>query len=133
MPLPRWVARFNNRWTNRFMLPLAKTQRGFAVVHHVGRKSGRTYSTPINLFGCDGGYLVALTYGPGADWYRNVLAGPARLELGGRCLTIEETSHVNRAEAIAFLPLFVRIATRLIKVTDFALLRTRPASTTSTP
>ena len=47
---------------------------GFGVVHHVGRRSGRAYRTPVNLFPSDGGYLIALTYGEHTEWVRNVLA-----------------------------------------------------------
>ena len=55
------------------MLRLAGWAPGFAIVRHVGRKSGREYRTPVNLFRHDGDYLIALTYGEG-EWVRNVLA-----------------------------------------------------------
>lgn len=45
------------------------------MIVHVGRKSGKTYHTPVNLFRTDdGGYLIALTYGRDSDWVRNVIA-----------------------------------------------------------
>ena len=46
-----------------------------AVVRHVGRSSGREYETPVVAVPTDDGYVVALPYGPVADWTRNVLAG----------------------------------------------------------
>jgi deazaflavin-dependent oxidoreductase (nitroreductase family) len=74
MPLPRQLAHFNRRITNRITRPLAGWMPGFAIVIHVGRRSGRTYSTPVNVFRDRGRYVFALTYGPESDWVRNVLA-----------------------------------------------------------
>jgi deazaflavin-dependent oxidoreductase (nitroreductase family) len=85
MPLPRRVARFNKRYTNRVFRVFAARAPGFAILVHKGRKSGATYETPINAFGIPGGYRVALTYGPEADWVRNVLAaGGCLLRTRGR-------------------------------------------------
>jgi deazaflavin-dependent oxidoreductase (nitroreductase family) len=75
MPLPRPVARFNRRVTNRLLGPLAPVLPGFGVVEHLGRKTGRPFRTPVNVFRRPGGYIIALTYGPDSDWVRNVLAG----------------------------------------------------------
>jgi deazaflavin-dependent oxidoreductase (nitroreductase family) len=74
MPIPRWVARANRLVTNRLARPLAMRAPGFGVVVHVGRKSGRVYRTPVNVFPAPDGYTVALTYGADAEWVRNVVA-----------------------------------------------------------
>jgi hypothetical protein len=55
------MARFNKRVTNRLTRPLAPGCRAFGVVIHRGRKSGRVYETPVNVFRAGGGYVVALT------------------------------------------------------------------------
>jgi deazaflavin-dependent oxidoreductase (nitroreductase family) len=47
---------------------------GFAILSHVGRVSGRTYTTPINVFKRGDRYLFALTYGSDVDWVKNVMA-----------------------------------------------------------
>ncbi len=84
MPLPASLARFNRAVTNRVTRLVAPWLPGFGVVTHVGRRSGRRYETPVNVFVRPGGYVVALTYGQG-DWVRNVLAaGSARLRTRGR-------------------------------------------------
>jgi deazaflavin-dependent oxidoreductase (nitroreductase family) len=52
----------------------------FILVTHEGRKSGRTYQTPLEVVQHDeasGEYIVASGTGPGADWYRNIAAKPA--------------------------------------------------------
>jgi hypothetical protein len=41
MPAPRSLARFNKRFTNRLTSKVAGHLPGFAIVSHVGRKSGR--------------------------------------------------------------------------------------------
>ncbi len=41
MPAPRSIARFNKRFTNRLTSKVAVYVHGFAIVSHIGRKSGR--------------------------------------------------------------------------------------------
>lgn len=84
MVLSRSVALFNRRVTNRVLGPVAARLPWFGIVHHVGRKSGREYETPVNIFRVPDGYAVALTYGPNSDWVRNVLAaGGCEIAIGG--------------------------------------------------
>lgn len=74
MTIPRSVARFNKRVTNRVTGVFAGWAPGFAMLTHRGRKSGRLYRIPINVFPRPGGYRFALTYGADTDWVKNVLA-----------------------------------------------------------
>lgn len=122
MPLPRAVAHFNKRWTNRFLEPIARRSPGFAVVHHVGRWSGRSYATPVNLFAGDGCHVVLLTYGPRADWFQNVMAGPATIETRGTNRTIMSIELVDRGAVAGVVPSVVRLATRVLRAHDFARL-----------
>src|ERR1700694_2104025 len=46
----------------------------FSIVRYVGRRSGKTYETPIIVAPTDGGFVFELTYGPEVDWYKNVVA-----------------------------------------------------------
>ncbi|MGI9616697.1 MAG: nitroreductase family deazaflavin-dependent oxidoreductase [Acidimicrobiales bacterium] len=121
MPLPRSVARFNKRWTNRFLEPLARRSAGFAVVHHVGRTSGRAYSTPVNAFGTGVVLIVTLSYGPSADWVRNVQAdlGIAEIEVAKVRSPIIDVAIIDRSEAATALPALVRLATRVLGIHDF--------------
>jgi hypothetical protein len=60
---------------NRVTTRAAKGRSGpFALVRHVGRKSGKAYETPIIVQPTAGGFVIELTYGPEVDWYRNVVA-----------------------------------------------------------
>ena len=73
MPLPQRLARFNKVVTNPVARLVAGRLPGFGIIVHRGRKSGRTYRTPVNVFARPGGFTIALTYG-GGDWVANVLA-----------------------------------------------------------
>jgi deazaflavin-dependent oxidoreductase (nitroreductase family) len=44
----------------------------------VGRKSGKVYRTPVNVFRAPNGFTIALTYSSQCEWVKNVLAA-------GRC------------------------------------------------
>jgi deazaflavin-dependent oxidoreductase (nitroreductase family) len=82
---------------------LAPYLPGFGVVVHTGRKTHRPYRTPVNVFRRPGGYVIALTYGPDADWVRNVLAsGGCTLETRGRTLRLTRPRlfHDERRRAV---------------------------------
>ena len=84
MPIPLSLGRWNRAGFNRLSTPVARHLPGFAVVHHRGRTSGREYQTPVNLFHTDGGFVIALPYGPHTDWVKNVLAaGSCTVETRG--------------------------------------------------
>ncbi len=88
MPLPAWLGRFNRRVTNHVAGPLAGRLPGFAIVIHTGRRTGRRYRTPVNLFRSDDDFVIALTYGALGDWVRNVLAaGGCEVETRGAIVT----------------------------------------------
>jgi deazaflavin-dependent oxidoreductase (nitroreductase family) len=132
MPLPRAIARFNRYGTNRLLGPLALRLPGFGVVVHVGRKSGRVYRTPINVFRHPGGYVIVLTYGPSADWVRNVLAnGGAVLESRGRTVRLTRPRLIHD-ETRRAMPAFLRPIGALAHVADFLYLDTDEAAATST-
>lgn len=85
MPLSRAVARANKRILNHAVRPIARRLPFLAVVHHVGRRTGRPYAVPVNVFRDGDDIVVPLTYGSGSDWVRNVLAaGECDLEHSGR-------------------------------------------------
>jgi hypothetical protein len=84
------MARFNRVALNRGMRHLTPHMPGFGVVHHVGRKSGTEYSTPVNVFKRPGGYTIALDYGPNRSGLLRAAAGSGHT-MHGR--------HVNPARA----------------------------------
>jgi deazaflavin-dependent oxidoreductase (nitroreductase family) len=123
MPLPRRLARFNLVVTNRVVGPFARYVPGLAVVVHVGRRSGRTYRTPVSFFTRADGYAIALFYGADAQWVRNVLAaGGADVETRGRRLHLVGPEIV-RDPARSLVPRPVRVPLRVLNVDEFMLVR----------
>ena len=119
MPAPRRIARFNKRFTNRLTLRVAGYLPGFAIVGHVGRKSGRPYRTPVNAFRTDGAYIIALTYGAQSDWVKNVLAaGSCELQTTGRRVRLFDPIIVTD-ESKGWAPLPVRLILGLIDAPQY--------------
>jgi deazaflavin-dependent oxidoreductase (nitroreductase family) len=126
MPLPKGLARFNRVVTNRLVGPFAARLPGFAIVTHVGRRSGREHSNPVNLFRSADRYVIALTYGADSQWVRNVLAaGEASVETRGRRLRLIEPEVVHDPTR-SHVPPPVRPILAAANVSDFMLLRRAP-------
>jgi hypothetical protein len=71
MPIPLRVGQWNKVGLNRLTRHIAPWMPGFGVVVHRGRRSGRRYRTPVNVFPAAGGYLIALTRtGSRTSWPR---------------------------------------------------------------
>jgi deazaflavin-dependent oxidoreductase (nitroreductase family) len=125
VPAPRWLARVNKHATNHVTAPFAARLPGFGIVVHRGRRSGREYRTPVNVFRIDGGYSLALTYGRDAQWVRNVLAaGGCDLVWRGRTLRLgdPEVVHDERRRDV---PAPVGAILGVLHVDDFLHLRPR--------
>jgi deazaflavin-dependent oxidoreductase (nitroreductase family) len=120
----RWVAAFNQVVTNRISTPFAGRLPGFGIVTHIGRKSGRTYRTPINVFRTPDGFMIALTYGREAHWVQNVLAaGACQVETRGVSYQLSAPTVVHDPTRRRF-PFPVRLILRIIGATDFLQLCT---------
>lgn len=117
--LPKRLARFNKVATNRVTGLVAPWLPGFAMLTHTGRKSGRRYRIPLNVFRTDDGYLIALTYGPDTDWVKNVLAaGGCELRTRGRDVALTNPRLVHD-ESRSAMPVPARQLLALVGVTDF--------------
>ncbi len=76
-----------------------------SVIAHIGRKSGRTYETPIDIIETPTGLLIALPYGTRADWVRNVLdAGSATVVTQGERVDVERPTIVAIADVAGPIP-----------------------------
>jgi deazaflavin-dependent oxidoreductase (nitroreductase family) len=125
MPLPRRLAHFNRRVTNRLTRHIAWWAPGFAIVVHVGRRSGRLYRTPVNVVRSGDRYVFALTYGRESDWVRNVLAaGGCRVETRRRTVELFAPELFTDPERAA-VPAPVRGVLRVLRVEDFLALTPR--------
>ncbi len=112
---------------NPVTLRMARSGRGpFSIVTSVGRKSGKTYETPIIVQPTEGGFMIELTYGDRVQWYMNALAA-------GHCTVTYKTVEydvvgfepVDAAAGIAaFSPAQRRILT-LLRRRHFVRFRTQ--------
>jgi deazaflavin-dependent oxidoreductase (nitroreductase family) len=124
--LPHWLARLNLRFSNAFMRPLASRLPWFAVLEHVGRKSGTVRRTALMAFRRDGDrWVIALTYGTDVQWLRNVLAaGHFRLQSQGRWVDVADP-HQFRDASRSSVPWIVRPWLAILGVSDFVEMRER--------
>src|SRR6266487_3276261 len=67
--------RFNKQTLNPTTLKIAGGRSGvYATVKHVGRRSGRSYTTPVVAQPLGDGFVIPLPYDSSVDWCHNVLA-----------------------------------------------------------
>jgi deazaflavin-dependent oxidoreductase (nitroreductase family) len=115
----RWVAAFNLAVTNRITSRFADRLPGFGILTHVGRKSGKVYRTPVNVFRAPEGFLIALTYGRESEWVKNVLAaGGCKLETRGVRYLLSAPTIVHDPSRRRF-PFPVRTILGLIGANEF--------------
>jgi deazaflavin-dependent oxidoreductase (nitroreductase family) len=127
MPIPRFIAGFNKHVTNKIILIFAGWLPPFAVISHVGRRSGRVYRTPVLAFKSGEGYVVALTYGRDVDWVRNLLsAGSGEVERGGLRVPVSSFRVASYVDKGGLFPLWVRLLLSLISVKDCLYMEKTP-------
>jgi deazaflavin-dependent oxidoreductase (nitroreductase family) len=114
---------FTNRmryFAKRVINPLMGRSAGsarshFALVRHVGRRSGKTYETPLIVFPRTEDFIIVLTYGPKVDWYRNLLAaGQGTLLWHGETYRIGKPESMDRTLALLTFSPFQRFMMRLL-------------------
>ena len=127
MPIPDRMRQVNKVALNRVTRQLAPWLPGLGVVVHRGRRSGRQYRTPVNVFPRPGGrYVLALTYGPDTDWVKNVVAAGG-CELLTRGTRLELTApRLFHDEARSEIRVVERAVLGLLHVYDFLELRVVP-------
>lgn len=128
MQMPRVMRHVNRALTNRLMRPLAGVVPPLAVVHHVGRKSGRAYGTPVLAFPVAGGYVTPLPYGTDTDWCRNLVeAGKGRLERLGQLVSVRNPRIIGAEAAVRLLPAPLRPGLRLASLPGYLLVDLAPS------
>ena len=115
---------FATRYVNPITRPVAGKLPTFGILTHTGRKTGRTYSTPINVFRRGDDYFFFLTYGSDVQWVKNVLAaGSCSLEIRGQVVELIEPELVTDPE-LRPAPSAVRFVERRIAgVTQYLRMR----------
>jgi deazaflavin-dependent oxidoreductase (nitroreductase family) len=108
------IRTFNKHITNPLLRTFANSSRGpFAIIYHVGRRSGKPYETTIMVWPVGDGFVIALTYGESVDWYRNLLAaGHCTLLWHGRVYAVEKPEPIDVKTALPAFPLAFRLILR---------------------
>jgi deazaflavin-dependent oxidoreductase (nitroreductase family) len=92
---------------------------GFGILTHVGRKSGKVYRTPINVFRASNGFIIALTYSSQSEWVKNVLAaGGCELTTRGKTYHLSAPNLVHDPTRRRF-PIPVRVALRIVGADEY--------------
>src|SRR5205814_5457060 len=115
----RWLAKFNIFVTNRIAGLFAGWLPGFGILTHVGRKSGKVYRTPVNVFREPNGFIIALTYSSESEWVKNVLAaGGCELKTVGRKYQLVAPNVVRDPTRRRF-PIPVRVVLRIVDADEY--------------
>jgi deazaflavin-dependent oxidoreductase (nitroreductase family) len=120
------IRRMNRSVTNpRVMRTAGTPETQTSVIEHVGRTSGRTYQTPIDIIESPTGMVIALPYGTRADWLRNVLAaGAATVVTQGQRVAVTRPAIVATADVADLIPKRTMRMLRLFGVSEFLRLET---------
>src|SRR6187402_2221968 len=96
--MPAWLPAFNLRITNPIQGLWAPYLPPYAVVVHTGRRSGKTYKSPVIAQRRGTTLSIPLLYGADAQWVKNVLAaGGATILRRGREHTLRSPRVVTDA------------------------------------
>jgi deazaflavin-dependent oxidoreductase (nitroreductase family) len=124
------LRRFNKRILNPLMLRLAGRRHWYAAaLHHVGRRSGHTYTTPVVAEPVTGGFVVPLPYGTDVDWLRNLrAAGFATIEVHGERYAVGAPRVIDAAAALPMVRPARRRVWRRLHIEHYLLVETQPGS-----
>jgi deazaflavin-dependent oxidoreductase (nitroreductase family) len=125
--------RFHHAVGNPLQLRSAGTPGTYAsVIRHQGRRTGRTYHTPVWAVPTEDGFVIALVYGSASDWVKNVLAsGAAAIVHHGASYPVDQPEIVPIQRARAYFPATLQRTHRLVGVEGCLRVRRVTVATTS--
>ena len=125
-PRARRAVRAVARVVNPLVL-LAAGRRWMPVVgilRHRGRKTGRTYVTPLGMRRLGDAFYVPRTFNDASAWYRNVdAARSADVTYLGRHYRLAEPEVVDYATAAPAFPRYERLQFRVLGIYEFLRMR----------
>ena len=116
---------FLKHYFNPLTRRIARSSFGpFAIVRHIGRRSGKQYETPIIVQPVEDGFIFELTYGPEVDWYKNMqAAGGCTLVWHGKEYVIDRIEPIDTETGMAAFPLPERLILRASRRQHFAKMK----------
>lgn len=124
------IRTFVKHVVNPILRNAAHSSRGpFALLRHVGRKSGKTYEIPIMVWRVEDGFVIALTYGPQVDWLRNLQAAKqGSLRWHKREYVFQTPVFIDEKTGLRALPLIIRGFLGRVGVHEFVKLADQPVA-----
>lgn len=125
-PRTRRVVRSVARFVNPVILQIAgrRWMPILGILHHRGRRTGRSYATPLGMRPLGNSFIMPRTFGEHAAWYRNVLAaGACTVTYRGRDYALVEPEVIDYVTAAPAFPRYERLQFRLIGINEYLRLR----------
>ena len=118
----------NKHVTNKLLIHIAGRKFGhFAILSHVGRKSGKLYRIPIIAEPFENGFVIALTYGRKVDWYENVKAkGGCSLYWKKKEYSLIHPEFIKKEAGITAFPALFRSGLQKMDIQDYLKLEIEP-------
>lgn len=121
----RFYAIIANRF-NTFVVRIAGSRylRLYGVVQHCGRRSGRSYATPVAVRPTADGFVMPTAAGEGADWFQNLRAmGGGVIRWNGHEYPIVDPVAIDWASARPWFGILQRMLVALLGVQRFVRVR----------
>jgi deazaflavin-dependent oxidoreductase (nitroreductase family) len=117
----RRLRTFVKHFVNPVLRNLARSSRGpFALLRHVGRRSGKQYEIPLMVWRVDDGFVIVLTYGRHVDWLRNLqAAGQGSLRWHKQEYVLQQPVFIDAKAALPALPLLIKTVLRWRGIHEF--------------
>jgi deazaflavin-dependent oxidoreductase (nitroreductase family) len=121
---------FVKHFVNPVLRTATRSSHGpFALLRHVGRRSGKTYEIPIMVWRIADGFVIVLTYGPHVDWLRNLqAAGGGTLRWHKQEYALQKPEFIDAKTAEPALPSLIKNVLRMRGVHEFVKIPGQPVS-----
>lgn len=99
----------------------------YGVIQHRGRRSGKTFRTPVVVRRTADGFIVPMPWGEGTDWFRNVrAAGGCVIRWKGRDYVMIEPEVLDAQAARSSFPPAMRAGMERFGIKQAVRMRFRP-------
>ncbi len=98
----------------------------YSLIFHIGRHSGKEYTTPIVAAKKDKFIFIPLPYGTNTDWFLNVQAkGECVVKIKGQCYCSIQPEIVNSSTALFAFPTALQKAFERASIKQYLRLEIR--------
>lgn len=121
---------FSKYLLNPAMLRLAGRKHWYAAaIRHTGRRSGKSYTTPVVADRMADGFVVPLPYGTHVDWLRNVLAADrATIQVSGQTYEVAHPKIIDTVSAAPQLSLGRQRTFQRFRIDNFMKVELAPTA-----